>query len=106
MVELVPETKTVVVGFEEAILSSEMEIENINWVGLALQAEPFRARVKIRYRSPGEPATAIPDPADAARMSIRFDHPARAITPGQTAVAYDEATGQSVLASGWIVRSR
>ena len=104
VVELRPETKMVVVGFEEDILADGMEIERINWVGLAPRAEPFRARVKIRYRSPGEAATVIPDPRDPACARIVFDQPARAITPGQAAVAYDEETGRNVLAGGWITR--
>lgn len=107
VVDLIPETQSVVVGFEEEILASEMEIERINWVGRAPQAEPFRALVKIRYRSPGEPATVYPSPEPdgqpPTRARIQFDEPARAITPGQAAVAYDEP-GQTVLAGGWIVR--
>ncbi len=104
VVDLLPGTKTVVVGFEGDILAGAMDIANINWVGLAPQSVPFRARVKLRYRSPGELATFVPDPADPARARICFDRPARAITPGQAAVAYDEETGHSVLVGGWITR--
>ena len=99
-----PETRTVVVGEEEAILAGAMEIGAINWVSLAPQMGPFRARVKIRYRNRGELATVTLDRAEPSRARVQFDAPVRAITPGQAAVAYDEATGESVVCGGRILR--
>lgn len=104
VVDLLAETRTVVVGYEEDIASGGLELERINWVGLPPQSEPFRALVKIRYRSPGQAAWVHPNPADPTRARVEFETPARAITPGQAAVAYDPETGQSVLAGGWITR--
>jgi tRNA-specific 2-thiouridylase len=106
VVDLDPESKTVIVGFEEDVLGAGFAMDGINWVGAAPSREPFRALMKIRYRSPGYPATVHPegegDEPRAAR--VVFDEPVRAITPGQAAVAYDEASGESVLMGGWIRR--
>ncbi len=103
VVDLFPETQTVVVGFEEDIFAAGLEVRDINWVGLAAQHQPFRATVKIRYRSPGEPATIYPSSERPGHARILFDAPVRAVTPGQAAVAYDEG-GEIVLAGGWITR--
>ena len=104
VVDLLPETQTVVVGYEEEIFARMMDVDRINWVGTSGGSEPLRARVKIRYRGEGTPATVYPDAADATRARVVFDAPTRAITPGQAAVFYDEATGASVLCGGWIAR--
>ena len=96
--------KAVVAGYDEELLASEMKVEGLNWISLAPQAEPFRARVKIRYRGTAELGTVHPGPDGSAH--IVFDQPVRAITPGQAAVAYDEPTGQRVLAGGWIGEMR
>ena len=104
VVELDPETRHVVVGYDEDTLGSDMDIERLNWVSIPEQAEPFRARVKIRYRSPGYAATIHPMTDRSGRANVQFDEPVRAITPGQAAVAYDEPTNSRVLAGGWIIR--
>ena len=57
----------------------------------------IRARVKIRYRTPGRDAAITPG-ADAT-AAVGFDAPVDAVTPGQGAVFYD---GDRVLGSGWI----
>lgn len=102
VVRLDPQARRVVVGYEEDTLETALEARALNWVGIAPTDEPLRARVKIRYRSPARPATLYADPAhDSAR--IVFDEPQRAITPGQTAVAYDETHG--VLLGATILRS-
>lgn len=105
VVDLLPETHTVVVGFEEDILSPGLLMDRINWVGLSPRGEPFRGLVKIRYRSPGFAATIEPEHTaggDLAGARVVFDEPVRAIAPGQACVIYDEANGESVLAGGWI----
>jgi tRNA-uridine 2-sulfurtransferase len=58
---------------------------------------PFRAQVKIRYRSAPVEATVefLPD----RRFHVRFDEPCHAVAPGQAAVCYD---GDRLLGGGWI----
>jgi tRNA-specific 2-thiouridylase len=43
--------------------------------------------VKVRYRQADQPA--LLEPRADGGVLIRFDHPQRAVTPGQYAVAYD-----------------
>ena len=50
------------------------------------------------YEAKHAPAT-LSATAGADRVEVRFDHPQRAITPGQGAVFYD---GEIVLGGGWI----
>jgi tRNA-specific 2-thiouridylase len=53
--------------------------------------------VRIRYRHAEAPATVTPLSDD--RVSVTFDTPQAAITPGQATVFYD---GEIVLGGGWI----
>jgi tRNA-specific 2-thiouridylase len=66
--------------------------------GIAL---PLRARVRVRYRHDGAPATIEAAPDGRARAV--FDEPVRAITPGQIAVLYDDRGTGRVLGGGRIV---
>ncbi len=104
VVKLDPDTRQVVVGYDDDTLSSGMEIHGMNWVSIPKQADSFKARVKIRYRGPGYPATIHPDRNRPGHAQVVFDEPVRAITPGQAAVAYDDPTRSRVLAGGWITR--
>jgi tRNA-specific 2-thiouridylase len=112
VVALDPEARRVVVGHDEDAFAPELTMDGINWVGRAPSSEPFRAIVKIRYRSPGQAAWVYPvAPGVAAREEpasarVVFDEPARAAAPGQAAVAYDEPTGELVLMGGWIRQGR
>ena len=58
--------------------------------------EPLRAHAQIRYHHPAAPATITPD-GDA--VTVHFDTPQAAITPGQAVVVYDNET---VLGGAWI----
>ena len=51
------------------------------------EAVQFRAQVQIRYRS--KPANAEIALAPDGSVTIRFEVPQRAVTPGQVAVIYD-----------------
>jgi len=59
--------------------------------------EPMRVAVKNRHRH--EAAPALLEKTGADEVLVTFDHPQRAITPGQAAVFYD---GDVVVAGGWI----
>ncbi len=58
---------------------------------------PFRAEVKIRYRS--RPAVATVEVLPGSRFRVCFDEPCRGIAPGQAAVCYQH---DRVLGGGWI----
>ena len=70
----------------------------MNWISIAPINAPIRAQVKIRNKHLAAEATISPT-ADRRSISIRFDEPQRAVTPGQAAVLYD---GDLVLGGGWI----
>lgn len=99
--ELRPETNEVVVGVKDRLLRDEMLIERPNFIGLDAPSsgEKFRARVQIRYRHTAQPAT-LRMLADGT-LHVHFDAPQSAVTPGQAAVFYDEATGEECLGGGW-----
>ena len=72
-----------------------MVVEELNW----LQDVPERALVKYRHQTPGADATLIRSAED--RLTVNFDEPQRALTPGQVSVFYagDEVLGGGTIAS-------
>jgi tRNA-specific 2-thiouridylase len=64
-------------------------------------AKGLRVQAKIRHRH--EPAPAVLAPAPNGEVRVTFDHPQRAITPGQAVVFYD---GDLVIGGGWIAESK
>ena len=87
----------VIVGEDESLHATALEIENVNWVSVAEPSQPLRARVKIRHKH--EPGAATVESLPGLQARVRFDESQRAITPGQAAVIY---AGDAVLAGGWI----
>ena len=87
----------IVVGEDDALRTSTFEIENVNWISIAEPAVPIQGQAKIRHKHDPAPAAIEALPGNRAR--ITFEAPQRAITPGQAAVFYNDAT---VLAGGWI----
>jgi tRNA-uridine 2-sulfurtransferase len=92
-----PANNRVVVGEDDALRATTLEIEKVNWVSIEEPSAPLRAYVKIRRKH--EPAAATVEALPGLRARITFDAPQRAITPGQAAVIYDD---EAVLAGGWI----
>ena len=88
---------TVTVGPEEALYSPGCAAADWNWL-IAPPERPFEALAKTRYRQTEQPVTVIPE---GDRVRLAFAQPQRAVTPGQAAVAYDEAG--AVLGGGAIV---
>ena len=77
----------VIIGPADELLADELIAANPRWL-VDPPAAPCRATVKIRYAHPGAPATI--EPLENNRLHVRFDQPQRAITPGQSAVFYDD----------------
>ncbi len=93
------EDNTVTLGGEADLYRNALTAGDFNWISGETPNTQLRCRVKIRYRQPEQPATVTPLPG--GRVSIVFDEPQRAITPGQAAVAYD---GDLVLGGGVILK--
>ena len=89
---------TVTLGPKAALYAATVRVSAFHWISGTAPAGPIRCRAKIRYRHPEQPCTLTPT-ADGGAI-LEFDEPQRAVTPGQSAVAYD---GETVLGGGRIV---
>jgi tRNA-specific 2-thiouridylase len=95
------EKNTVTVGGKEALLHRRLAAREVNWIvgdGRG-PAEAVRCRAKVRYNSEPVPATAVMSGED--ELTVLFEEPVLAITPGQAVVCYSES-GERVLGGGWI----
>ncbi|MBI3321293.1 MAG: tRNA 2-thiouridine(34) synthase MnmA [Candidatus Omnitrophica bacterium] len=86
-----------VVGPRQALLRPTLIAERVNWVSVPPPMAAIRAVVKIRSRHDG--ASARITAAGEGSVSVEFDEPQSAVTPGQAVVFYD---GDIVLGGGWI----
>jgi len=93
-----PDSHTVEVGPDTALLSRTLIADRLNWVSIAEPTGPIRVNIKIRHRHEPAPATLVVTGPDT--IEATFDEPQRAITPGQSAVFYQ---GDEVTGGGWIV---
>ena len=103
VVEIRPESRTVVVGPREALLGRGLVAREINW----LVAEPPRVGdhvlAQVRHRS--TPARAEVLRIEGQEIELALDEPLSAITPGQSLVLYDAESPERVLGGGIIEAS-
>lgn len=85
-----------VVGPAEALGHREVDLEAVHFVSGCLPAGPVQVAAKVRYNSPGAPATLIRRNGGARLV---FDRPQRAVAPGQGAVFYQD----DVLVGGGLI---
>ena len=80
----------VVLSEEGALFSDTVVVNRLNFLGIEdiKEGEKIRARARIRYHHSGEWATLTRSGAET--VTITFDSPVRAASPGQSAVFYDE----------------
>ena len=90
------ENNRLVVGFKNTLYKDTCKISRVNWL-MPKPDKPVPVRAKIRYRHREAAGWIEPGPGNTA--VIRFQEPQKAITPGQTAVCYQQDT---VAAAGWI----
>ena len=84
-----PENNRVIVGEEEDLFSSECFVKDYNFLSIddLKQGESVTARVKIRYHHAGEEC--VIEKTGDGRLKLTFAKPVKSITPGQSAVFYD-----------------
>ena len=80
----------VVVGPKEALYSRGFRARDLNWISRSgpLSA-PLRVQVQVRQQHRAAPAEISPGP-DSGEIRVVCDEPQLAVTPGQTAVFYQD----------------
>ncbi|MBR3516046.1 MAG: tRNA 2-thiouridine(34) synthase MnmA [Lachnospiraceae bacterium] len=88
--EIRTETNEVVLAPDSSLYSDTVVCGEVNFMSIAPLAvgEKIRCLAKIRYHH--TPQSAELEMLDEDTVQIRFDAPVRAVTPGQSAVFYDE----------------
>ena len=85
-------------GEHELLFSGNLTAENPSWIAGAPPSNEFRAGAKIRYRQGDQPCTVR---VDGDSLTVDFDEPQRAVTPGQVIAFYDE--GGSICLGGAVI---
>jgi len=97
VLRLEPAASRVVVGPREELGRRDLTASRVNWICGAAPDGPVRVTARIRHRHQDAPATVTA--GGDARISLEFDEPQLAVTPGQAVVFY---RGEEVLGGGWI----
>ena len=92
-----PESHQVTVGSDDDLRSRDLRANRLNWISIPELTDPIRVSIKVRHRH--TPAMATLTRVDDQTVQALFDEPQRAITPGQSAVFYQE---DEVVGGGWI----
>ena len=92
-----PNTNEVIIGDEENLFYNKVYIENLNFIPFDELKGEMKVFCKLRYRHTEQPAIIKPYKNG---VSVEFDAPQRAPSPGQAAVFYD---GDIVVGGGTIV---
>jgi len=98
VLDLEPETNTVVVGPREMCAWSTLVAERVNLL-IEPSSLPERVEAQVRYRQTPVPARVA---FDGERLHVRFDDPQFAVTVGQSLVLY---RGDHLLGGG-VIRER
>lgn len=96
VLEIIPESQTVVVGDPVDLLATGLIASQVNWL-IDAPSGPIACTAKIRYRHAGVQAT-VTAAANGGAI-VRFLEPQPAVTPGQAVTFY---AGTQVLGGGWI----
>lgn len=99
VLEIKPETNTVVLGKEEELNRKGMWVRGLNLSKYAQLDNPLEAITKIRYKNAGTTSTIS---QEGNRMKVIFNDDVKGIAPGQSAVFYE---GDDVIGGGWIEHS-
>jgi tRNA-uridine 2-sulfurtransferase len=94
VVRIEPQLNQIVIGDDPQ--RTRFTVRDHNWIAIDELTEPIRCDVQIRNRFEPKPATVSLKNGD---ITVEFDSPQRAITPGQAAVFYWDDV---VVGGGWI----
>jgi tRNA-uridine 2-sulfurtransferase len=108
VLEIVPETRDIVIGDRDDLLASSLVASRVNWL-IDAPTGPIACLAKIRYRHEATPATVTPlESASRERerpegtVRVDFAQSQSAITPGQAVVFYD---CDRLLGGAWIEKT-
>ena len=96
--KICPKTGEVVIGSNEDVFSATLICDRVNYMGMESLDTPRKVTAKIRYAHKGE--RCLLEKIDGGRIQCTFEHPVRAITPGQAVVFYEQ---DYVLGGGTII---
>jgi len=96
VVRIEPELNRIVIGDDPQ--RKRFTVRDENWIAIAKLTDPIRCEVQIRNRFEPKAATVF---LENDAVTVEFDEPQRAITPGQAAVFYWDDV---VVGGGWIQR--
>jgi tRNA-specific 2-thiouridylase len=99
VLEIIPETNTVILGKEHELQRKGMWVRNLNLQKYERIKQPMDALTKIRYKDGGSMAEIM---QYDNKMKVLFHNQVKAIAPGQSAVFYE---GNDLLGGGWIEKS-
>ncbi len=85
VLEVVPQTRTVVLGRRDELLSDEVRVEELNWLTSPV-APGSGVLVQMRHRARAVAASVAE--RDDRGLTLRLDVPQAAVTPGQSAALY------------------
>lgn len=81
-----PDKNAIYVCDDKDLFSSKFVVFNLNWVSISGLEEDLECEIKIRYlHTPAKGKISLLTNGD---IMVKFDQPERAITPGQSAVFY------------------
>ncbi|MCL2389508.1 MAG: tRNA 2-thiouridine(34) synthase MnmA [Elusimicrobia bacterium] len=88
VIKIISEQNIIVVGEKEDLEATSLIVKNAVWCSAVTPKEPFKAMVKIRHQH--TPSEALVNPAQDNRYTVEFTEPQLSITPGQSAVFYND----------------
>jgi tRNA-specific 2-thiouridylase len=97
VLQINPDTNTVVLGDEHELQRASTYVRNINLVKYESLERPLEAVTKIRYKDAGTESVLS---QEGDRMKIDFVHAVKGIAPGQSAVFYE---GNDLVGGGFIM---
>jgi tRNA-specific 2-thiouridylase len=100
VVAIRPDTGQVVIGPEDELFGTRVELDEVNWIAPSLDAGADCA-IQVRYRSRAVSARVLDSQTDNRTLVLGLVEPARAIAPGQSGVLYGRG-GQ--LLGGGVIR--
>ena len=100
VVRVEAETRRVVAGPKEALLTDTITVKDINWLGNG-EAPESGLEVTVKVRSTSDPVAAVLEKTAGGKARVVLGQPEAGISPGQACVFYQ---GDRVLGGGWIER--